>query len=62
MLRGKEIPYKDEGRDVLMEALLAKEQAIIPIHAEQVEYHQTEPTPEPIRYHDYSELPAFHWK
>jgi len=25
MLRGKEIPYKDEGRDVLMEALLAKE-------------------------------------
>jgi hypothetical protein len=62
MLRGKEIPYKDEGRDVLMEALLAKEQAIIPIHAEQVEYHQTEPLPEPIRCHDYDEFPARYWK
>jgi hypothetical protein len=62
MLRGKEIPYKDEGRDVLMEALLAKEQAIIPIHAEQVEYHQTEPAPEPIPYRTYDEFPARHWK
>jgi hypothetical protein len=62
LLRGKEIPYKDEGRDVLMEALLAKEQAIIPIHAEQVEYHQTEPKPEPIPYRTYDEMPARHWK
>ena len=62
MLRGKEIPYHLDGRDNLMEALLAKEQATIPIHAEQVEYHQTEPVREPIRYHSYAEFPAFHWK
>jgi hypothetical protein len=51
MLRGKEIPYWLDGRDNLMEALLAKEQ---------VEYHQTEP--KPIPYRTYDEFPARHWK
>jgi hypothetical protein len=62
VLRGKEIPYWLDGRDNLMEALLAKEQAVIPIHAEQVEYHQTETKPEPIPYRTYDEFPARHWK
>jgi len=62
MLRGKEIPYKDEGRDVLLEALLSPVQATIARHETQSEYHEAEPAPEPIRYRTYDEFPALYWK
>jgi hypothetical protein len=61
MLHGKEIPCKDEGRDVLLEALLSR-QATIARHETQAEWQEAEPKPEPIRYRTYPEFPAFHWK
>jgi hypothetical protein len=62
MLRGKEIPYKDEGRDVMQDVLEFGPHGDIAVNGRQAEYHQTKPSPEPIRYYDYSEFPAFHWK
>jgi hypothetical protein len=62
MLRGKEIPYWLDGRDNLMEALLAKEQATIARHETQAEYHEAEPKPSERNYHSYAEFPAFYWK
>ena len=38
MLRGKEIPYKDEGRGVLLDALLSPVQATIARHETQAGY------------------------
>jgi hypothetical protein len=57
MLRGKEIPYKDEGRDVLLDALLSPVQATIARHETQAEYHETEPKPSEQSYHSYANFP-----
>jgi hypothetical protein len=62
MLRGKEIPYKDEGRGVLLDALLSPVQATIARHETQAGYQEAEPASEPIRYHSYDEFPARYWK
>jgi hypothetical protein len=56
MLRGKQIPYKDEGRDVLLEALQHEEQGRIAVHERQAAY--TETTSKPLTYRKYSDMPG----
>jgi hypothetical protein len=59
----RKFPITWDGRDNLLEALLDKRnQATIAHHERQADYTESEPAPEPIRYHSYAEFAAYFWK